>query len=355
MNDEDRLFELGSDAKPFAEAYYWTGRVADGRQLLFGRGDNEDVLVLWFDAEGRYSHLESFPVPRALDKRNEPGSYAQLMVEHLIAYQREKGCRPAPIRVRHFCIDEPLTAAIRLMDIWMLEFLCAPYVDPDHSDDDRRILLKSIARWQARGGFRLVWGGEEFDERVDEEAQPPDDYLERFVGWPPTSAAADRLYPLSGGEGTEFLTGTSAAGEQFLLGPYNEDELVCGRFDQSGRFLDSQVRELPPRPEEETESEDEPPGAWEAEQSAAWLRELGAEPAPIRVRKFHLPDERQVFINDYPNWAIILHYDPFYYPDPQERADLRRLKAEWESSGNFVFWWGNKDSHLGADGRLLST
>jgi hypothetical protein len=135
-----------------------------------------------------------------------------------------------------------------------------------------------------------------------------------------------------------FYTGRLPDGRSGVIGVYHR-EIVLVRFAADGTLADVQTRPLKRGPEDK--------------QALAWQQELGWQPGPIRVRRFMLPDQR-IYVADYPPWAIVFRHDPYVYPTPEERAQVRERVREWEENGWFVFWW-DRDYYLDADGNVLST
>jgi hypothetical protein len=213
-----------------------------------------------------------------------------------------------------------------------------------------------VERWIKDGYVLLVRGIHEQWEI----AQPhlkldtKQEALARIIGWPRVGPSASRRYTLRtyGSERgqADFYTGTTPAGEQVLLGTY-DDAVVCVRFDAEGEQVGVDSRPLlADAPLEELSAKQR--AKLEIQAVKAWRGEIGLRPGPIRVCKFLL-SEPQAYISDYPNWAIQLHYDPDQFAG-LERQEMRRLKEEWEAAGNFVFWWG-KDYHMSKEGDVLST
>src|SRR5262249_47187007 len=85
----------------------------------------------------------------------------------------------------------------------------------------------------------------------------------------------------------------------------------------------------------------------------AWQRELSWHSTPVRVRAFMLLPPCHGYINEGPDELIIGKYDPYFYPEPEERNRVLAEVARWEAAGNFVLWWGEDWYRLDPDGRLL--
>ncbi len=164
-----------------------------------------------------------------------------------------------------------------------------------------------------------------------------------------------RLRDRSEGGPAEVFAGRLADGRLALMGAYG-DELVCVAFGPDGAFGEVLARplSLPARGGERADAEGSPPGVepW-LPQAEAWQGELGWSAGPIDVQPFLLWD-RQIYLADYPGWAIRYRADPIVVRDPEERAQVQQQVREWEESGAFVFWWG-KDYFMSKDGEAVST
>ncbi len=152
MTDE-RLFAMDTDGNPHGIAPFYTGRVADGRQLLMGP-DYDGMLLLWFDDGGVLLEAETLPIPR--ERGDQGSSYEERAIRRMVEWQREAGYRPGRIRVKHFWLDEPFRAGIRLLPEWAIEFLCDPYLFP--TEEERQETQDYLDEWQAKGKFVLHWG-----------------------------------------------------------------------------------------------------------------------------------------------------------------------------------------------------
>jgi hypothetical protein len=126
------------------------------------------MAILWFSAEGSLEEVEDLPVPEDFPVDSFPNS-TSWTVHHILEWQKRVGYLAAPIRVRHFFIEQPVLIAIRLLPEWAIEFLQNPYLYPDL--EEREYFRDSISKWLESGKFVLYWGEEDFyieeDGRVD--------------------------------------------------------------------------------------------------------------------------------------------------------------------------------------------
>src|SRR5262245_35598483 len=102
------MFTLNTVGSPRGFATFYTGHVADGRQLLAGWGEDPEADGLhffWFDAEGRFLTGESFGPPSGEGSSGEGD--IKFWIRHFRARRAELGYRAGPIRVRHFACDRP--------------------------------------------------------------------------------------------------------------------------------------------------------------------------------------------------------------------------------------------------------
>lgn len=351
---DDELFLVDGGLAPDSAQHYFTGRLPDGRMMLSlcaWIGEACGMLVLWFTADGCYSGYDFLAVPREPDVLNVPSGYANLLMGALIRFQNRLDCKPEDIRVRRFFLREPVRVRIKLFERWVPDFMCDPYhqplFDPELNEDEiREVALGWMEDWLTWGKILLVLNHYETEIVQPHLKLTKAEAEKRIIGWPRLGASTSRLYTLST-YGTAFQTGVTPSGEQVLLGVY-ELSMVLVRFDASGELLGVERRPL-------SGMDTTSPVVSEQvkEQLAAWLAELSWVEQPIRVFKFLLSDCR-VYISDFPNWAIVLYYDPDSCTDLEERRQSREQMASWEEAGKFVFWWGN-DYHMNKDGEVIAT
>jgi hypothetical protein len=346
MNDE-RTFVIDPIESPTHLLKWYAGSVADGRLVLFGQSNDALLEVIWFTPQGTFLKGEKVPIPKEKVRADIP-FYPGQVLQFILDWQKHVGFRSHPITVRHFHLDQPFHAGIRLLFSWDRDFLRDPYYH-EPFPDGRQYRHQSILDWLAARNFVLYWGREEFG--FNKEGIGTDDCPEG-VGKP--LFTRERLYCLQtsyeDGNVADFYAGRLADGRQALLGVYLP-KLVLVLFDAAGNYLEYQTRPLADGPKSGPVTDVD--RAEFVTRRQRWQRELGWQEQPIQVRRFALPEQR-IYLADYPEWATLLLYDPYSYPTPQERAELRRQMEEWDREGCFVFWW-SRDYHMNKDGEVLST
>jgi hypothetical protein len=362
----DRMFTIHNRGSNNPEGFskYWHGTVSNGRQVLVGWVAPDELVCLWFDAKGRFLKTQPFresPEIKGQWDGQETKSQDDF-IRRFLDWMKGLGFRAAPIRVKHFFVSEPMPVAPRILIDPTLDQVCDPHLS---TPKQRASLFAWLKTWISSGAFLLVLGNTGEPEMVyDDDAATASDPRITPTG---TDPASTKLYPLRthGAEGGEadFYTGTLPDGRQAVMGPADYQlRLLCVTFDPDGNLLEAltQPLPLPPVAKKLRGKAQLPPFPDPAQERAraiphllAWQQQLGWKEGPIRVRAFMLPDD-PVYIAALPRWGIVTRYDPYFYPDPQERTQMRQQLAEWEASGNFVFWWG-RDYHMSKDGEVLST
>jgi hypothetical protein len=340
-------------------AKFYHGVVADGRQLLLGWGPAPEVaaVALWFSPEGEFIERQVFALPER-PQGVGMGQWVPLVQAKL----REWGFRPQPIRVRHFYLSDPFRITLRILSDESVQCLCDPLsVCEDSADTTQHLPL--LMQQQRDGYFKLVWQQHEEDLHDPDYSPDPDPLWENHSKECPL--ARDQLYPLrtygqDGGE-ADFYTGVLPDGGQALMGPAGDKKLLCVTFHPTGQLkevLSRPLGKMPRDPSVPKRKRYESPDpavlrAWQTQHLLEWQRELGWQPQRIQVRPFML-DEGPVYISSLPCWGLTIRYDPYFYPDFEERQQMRQRLTVWEASGNFVFWWG-RDYHIDKDGNVVST
>ena len=346
MNDE-RTFTI-QPGRPDVLTKWYAGSVADGR-LVLARQSNDALLeVIWFTPQGTLLGAEKVPIPKAKLRPDRP-FYPDQVLQFILDWQKAVGFRSHPITVRHFHIDEPFHAGLRLLFLSEFRRLEDPY---EESDPTLREELQQLKfDWLASENFVLYWGLEAFGMNREGFQTDLCDPSRTPAKRPelPDRLFTLRTYPSDEGE-ADFYTGRLADGRQALLGIYLP-ELVLVLFSGDGTYLEYQTRPLADGPKSGLITDED--RAEFTARRVAWQRELGWQEGPIQVRRFMLPYHR-IYLTDYPAWAAILEYDPYFYSNAEEREEMRRQKQEWEKEGCFVFWWG-RDYHLSKEGEVLST
>jgi hypothetical protein len=189
----------------------------------------------------------------------------------------------------------------------------------------------------------------------------------------------DWLYPIAEHR-SDYRVGTCRGGEQMLIGPRSPWLLACF-FGPDGDLLRVEERPWPAVPESDcdvapehvrvmeqslealrrgdTRSVDwrryveamlwlDPRTRGVERQIAAWQREVGFQPGPIRVRRFWLPD-REVGIGDGEHY-----YEESEDMSEEERAEARRMRDEWMQGGCFVLYW-QRALWVDGDGQVFAT
>jgi hypothetical protein len=143
--EPDRVYPLWTHGTEGGEAAYYAGRLPDGSQALMGPyDDGRSVLLARFDADGALAEERTRPVPGG----------RETAWREALAWQRELGWRPGPIRVRKFMLPEHhayLAEGPREVIIGKFD----PYYYPD--PEVRQRLLADVAAWEAQGNFVLWW------------------------------------------------------------------------------------------------------------------------------------------------------------------------------------------------------
>jgi hypothetical protein len=146
--EPERLYPLRTGGEAGGKAAYDTGRLPDGSQVLMGPYDDQEVLLVRFDAAGNLAEELSRPLA--------PG---QVTKELALAWQRELGWQPGPIQVQKFMLaghhvyvaEGPREVIIARYD---------PYYYPEA--EVRQQLLNDLAEWEAAGNFVLWWGFQDY-------------------------------------------------------------------------------------------------------------------------------------------------------------------------------------------------
>jgi len=159
---------------------FYTGTIADGRQVLMGLLCPKLVAV-FFDADGNLLQVESRPLSRLPPRQGaigvswetdvgvlslegvRPGPYQvydphfqAALTRDLAAWKREIQFQDAPITVREFFLDDRFLGIRRLPD-HLQEFK----ENPDNvakDEEERRGLEDRIREWESLGQFVLLWG-----------------------------------------------------------------------------------------------------------------------------------------------------------------------------------------------------
>jgi uncharacterized protein (TIGR02996 family) len=167
-----------------------------------------------------------------------------------------------------------------------------------------------------------------FGERVSFTAERDPDYLyqiqnERFIT----------------GFGTDFI--------QLLLYA-NNTAVQLVTFDHEGNLLGTAQRVV--------HQPDRPAGTWQNLQGwlqdavQGWLKELGYQPATIRVKQFRFDGERGIHAFSY-QWTQVLET-----PNHEERESARRWLDRWLAEGQFAYYFGGfGDWWLNAAGEVTDT
>ncbi len=176
--------------------------------------------------------------------------------------------------------------------------------------------------------------------------------------------------------GNDFFTGVTSDGRQVLMGLLCPN-LVAVFFDAEGSYLSHDVLDLtmlPPRMGVTGVSWQTPTGV----ESINGIREgpfkisdptfqsslandigslkakVGFIERPIRLRQFKL-DGQSIGIELLPRHLAEFKTNPDGVAEDQEELnELQSELADWESSGNFVFYWA-KDYWFGPNGQIEST
>lgn len=169
-----------------------------------------------------------------------------------------------------------------------------------------------------------------------------------------TNIPEDQLFPITG-YGDEFVTGLCSDGRQVVMGllcPH----LVAYYFDRDGRLVEGERRlwnhPAPRSGNGPYHIYDKAFEAALATQLREWQDSIGYSSQPIRVRAF-FDAQQGVGISLFPD-HMDLPEDELKSLDGEEREDLERDRAEWLTSGQFVWWWA-KDYWTGPDGAVVST
>jgi hypothetical protein len=141
---------------------FWTGHRPNGEQVIAGPM-LPNILVYLFDRDGRFLRREIVPVanPPAWNAEESkyvprPGFFEELEAE-VNAVLGRFGVAASPIAVEAFFDDEQSVGILDLPSEYSL-FL----EDPSQADDEEEAasFRESIAEWNSKGKFVLVWGPE---------------------------------------------------------------------------------------------------------------------------------------------------------------------------------------------------
>ncbi|MBL8627716.1 MAG: hypothetical protein JNK64_40905 [Myxococcales bacterium] len=148
---------------------------------------------------------------------------------------------------------------------------------------------------------------------------------------------APRRYPLLAGEGY-FDAGVTRDGRQALMAAFYPATFAIF-FAPDGAFIECVERaNATPAPD--------------AAALAAWQRELGFTPQPIRVQKFYVA-QLGVGIEDLASHDVDFLEDPDSEPEDEHAARFASIRA-WVDRGCFVLYWGN-DLWLDGTGHVTSS
>lgn len=361
MNPEERIFTMNwSEVRHHSYISYLTGRFPDGRQALIGHMP-EGYVLLEFNTAGDYINQQQLVIPREWDTVNKAFSYMRLTTEHCRKWIDDLGLKLGPIQIHHFFITDPVCAALQLLWDNQREVLSTPYFW-----ETREHVAATFPRDQVEGQYLFIWDRDIHTLRRSsgaghngwERLITSEEILEFYP--------SEKIYQIQSygvDEVTfDYDTGILPNGKQVILG-FNDQstipEAVAVFFSADGRMLESQLRPIViPRPNLF-------PAEYRRlcqEQVVAWRTELGMKSGPVRVRHFVVHDYResprlevQIYTSPYPTWGYYLQFDPYVYPTPEERAEMRQRFEDWQASGRFVFWWGTRDYHMSKDGEVLST
>ncbi len=363
---EDRLFVLNTNGNPEDFYCYFTGKTADGQQVLqaWYAGENPYIegmtqaQLVWFDSGGNIISTESVALP-LLPAAPPPWSSEDITqgCRTVRRHMGTLGVVPGPIRVRHFWLEEPFRMGISLLPPWLPEQIWDPYSIPGSQNLEEALYGVNVVVGNKRfGDFRLFWGEEVFGVCGD---NYPYDHPDRALPpGPPLHLFPDRLHTLRTygprNPGPYFYTGTLPDGRQGLMG-WHHDNVVCLLFDAQGILCEATERPTG------FEFAQIPEGAnpeLAAHQQArpvakAWQKELGWRQGAIRVRPFMHPDKR-IFLSDLTRSGVTTLYDPFQYGTVEEREEMRKQLDSWLESESFVLNW-MRDYHIDREGNVIST
>jgi hypothetical protein len=149
-----------------------------------------------------------------------------------------------------------------------------------------------------------------------------------------------RKYRICEAEGL-FLTGHFLGGVQVLMG-FQQPELVCLRFSDSGEFIG-----LETRPVRQHSNDME---AWM--QAKGWLQELGGKVCEIQVERFSIT-ARAIGVRDMPDYLEDFIAQPEAY-DSARTANLSAYIRDWTAQKRFVLQW-DEEYEMDTDGNVLSS
>ncbi len=171
---EDRRYPLSTYGQEDRSAPFFTGRTADGSQLLLGPFDG-GILVIRFSRDGEFLACEQHPLLtsresigadirarhpvlgasdfamlRAIEFGDAEGAEVRVLRDRL-------GVSPATIQVRAFHLDDYPIGIDPYPD-----FLEQVKDDPGSIEDEeeREELLEALRNWEANGEFVFWWGND---------------------------------------------------------------------------------------------------------------------------------------------------------------------------------------------------
>jgi hypothetical protein len=168
-----------------------------------------------------------------------------------------------------------------------------------------------------------------------------------------------KLYNIRFNDCCNFVAGTSAKGEQVLIGVI-PGHVVAVFFDPSGRLVRDEVREasIGGTARLSQAKRDQPSIDAEWRLLNAWKAEIGLVASDIRVAKFSLPawDGRGAGIGvfDLPQFMQDCADDPLSEPDDQFRHELLDGIEEFRSQEKYVLRWGT-EYWMSKDGEITDT
>lgn len=168
-----------------------------------------------------------------------------------------------------------------------------------------------------------------------------------------------RLYTIQDNDCCNFTAGVSAKGEQVLMG-VAPGQVVAAFFDQSGRFLRDEFREvsveptprIPPAKQKEQQIDAE----WQTLRD--WKAGIGLAAGEIRVARFSLPEWDEwgagIGVFDLPQFMQHCADDPLSEKNEQFRHELLDDIKWFQSNGKYVLCWGT-EYWMSKDGEITDT
>ena len=134
-----RLYKI-KDEIPFR-----TGYLLDGSQLLISRYGSE-ALAIHFSKEGELLGCDSYSI----------GPNLEIPDEQVDAIFEQLGITPGTICVRKFVLPE-YEIEIRNIPDYLQDYIDDPSL---FDEEDAPHLEESIANWNQRGSFVIIWGND---------------------------------------------------------------------------------------------------------------------------------------------------------------------------------------------------